>query len=125
MEFLARCLAQEGRKPDYWLDYLSDIAMSHDTPRLMRRAETLRAAILFDRNMVKEAVEILSALDFEEGEEDTQVLCLSVLAAAKKGTVEGLRLSEQAREMSGQVPGGSVMYERRQWLQLPSLIQQF
>ena len=60
-------------------------------------------------------------MDFEEGEEDTQVLALSVLGAAKKGSAEGLRLSERARELSGQVPGGSALFERRQWLQVPSL----
>ena len=124
VEFLARCLGQEGRRSDYWLDYLSEIAMSQETPRLMRRAETLRAAVLLDRRLIKESQEILEALlkDFEEGEEDTHVLALSVLAMARKGTVEGLRLEERAREISGQVPGGSALYERRQWLQLPTVI---
>lgn len=98
--------------------------MSQETPRLMRRAETLRAAVLLDRRMAKESEEILSVLlgDFEEGEEDTQVLALSVLGMARKGTVEGLKLQEQAREISERVPGGSALYERRQWLQLPSVI---
>lgn len=103
----------------------------------MRRTEALRAAQLIDRGKIIEAKEILEALkaeydcviDSEEGDKDTIVLVYSLLGILKqdsknhKEQIEGLKLNEKAKEMSMDIPGGALMYERRKWLFVPNLIQ--
>ena len=60
---------------------------------------------------------------------DTLVLIYSLLGIIKKDfsqdvyheQVEGLKLSDKARELSLKIPGGSAMYERKRWLHIPAL----
>jgi hypothetical protein len=36
-----------------------------------------------------------------------------------KEQIEGLKISQRAQELSAEIPGGAVMYERKKWLIIP------
>ena len=63
-------------------------------------------------------------------EKDNQVLVYSLLGIIKKDgqskdqfdfkeQIEGLKISQKAQELSAEIPGGQVMYERKKWLIIP------
>lgn len=65
-----------------------------------------------------------------EREKDNQVLVYSLLGIIKKDgqskdqfdfkeQIEGLKISQKAQELSAEIPGGAVMYERKKWLIIP------
>jgi hypothetical protein len=102
----------------------------------MRRAEALRAALLFDRRLFSESREVLEAVlaDFEASaseetdiDKDILVLATSLLGLIKKDAldfkdqIDGLKLQERAKELSDELPGGSTLFERRKWLNLPTI----
>ena len=38
-----------------------------------------------------------------------------------KEQIKGLRIAEKAKEISQEIPGGAVHYERRKWLFIPKI----
>ena len=59
---------------------------------------------------------------------DTRVLVYSLLGMLKKSLgktqqerIEGMKLQDKAKEISHNIPGGAVMFERKKWLLIPKL----
>ena len=61
-------------------------------------------------------------------EVDNRVLVYSLLGMLKKSIgktqqerIEGMKLQDRAKEISHNIPGGAVMFERKKWLLIPKL----
>jgi len=61
-------------------------------------------------------------------EVDNRVLVYSLLGLLKKAQgknqaeqIEGIKLQDRAKEISHNIPGGAVMFERKKWLLIPKL----
>ena len=59
---------------------------------------------------------------------DNRVLVYSLLGMLKKSIgktqlerIEGMKLQDKAKEISHNIPGGAVMFERKKWLLIPKL----
>lgn len=59
---------------------------------------------------------------------DNRVLVYSLLGMLKKSLgktqqerIEGMKLQDRAKEISHNIPGGAVMFERKKWLLIPKL----
>jgi hypothetical protein len=59
---------------------------------------------------------------------DNRVLVYSLLGMLKKSIgktqqekIEGMKLQDRAKEISHNIPGGAVMFERKKWLLIPKL----
>lgn len=79
IEFLTRLYIQDGAgykkyQPHqaYWLTYLENMSQMQHTPRLMRRCEALKSALMIDRGKSKDAKQVLEMLvqDYKESSEE-------------------------------------------------------
>lgn len=88
-------------------------------------------------NLYKEYESSQGAIEDIESERDNQVLAYSLLGFIKKEgktkddekfdfkeQIEGLKLQQRAQELSSEIPGGAVMYERKKWLIIPDVTSQ-